>query len=66
MIKIANFSSNLAVILVFFLMTSATVYLFLQRKKGAMTLQQVQSIIYANIQDICELALVKKNFKSVV
>lgn len=37
----ANFSSTLAVILVLVLMTAATTYLFLQRKKGTMTLQKV-------------------------
>lgn len=62
----ANFSSTLAVILVLVLMTTATTYLFLQRKKGTMTLQQAQIIIYAEIQNICELALVKKTFKSTV
>lgn len=68
----ANFGSTLAVMLILVIMTAIAVYLFLQHKKGnnapanTMSLQQLQTIVYDEIQDICELALVKKEFTSVV
>ena len=66
----ANFGSTLAVMLVISLMAAALVYLLLQRKQdknssnNTMNMQQIQTIVYDEICDICELALVKKKFTS--
>lgn len=62
----ANFESTLAVMLVFAVMTAVAVYLFMKRKQDIMTLKQAKIIIYADVQDICEVALVKKTFNSIV
>ena len=49
--------------------TCAAIYFFMKHRKikeEQMTFEQLQSIIYEEVQDVCELALVRENFKSVV
>lgn len=71
------FGSTLAITLVLVGMTGATVYLFMQRKKtdlesksaddsARMTFLQAQRLIYEEVRDVCEMALVRKNFTSTI
>lgn len=71
----ASFGATLAGCLVLIGTTSAAVYFFMKRRKTdlepqqnnnseQMTFLQMQRLIYAEIRDICEIALVKENFSS--
>lgn len=65
----SNFGSTLAVMLVIVAVTCAAAYFFVKHRKvkeQQMSFEQLQSVIYEEIQDVCELALVRKNFSSVV
>ena len=49
--------------------TCAAIYFFMKHRKvkqQQMSFEQLQSVIYEEIQDVCELALVRENFSSVV
>ena len=65
----SNFGSTLAVMLVVVALTCAVIYFFMKHRKlkeEQMAFEQVQSIIYEEVRDVCELALVRKNFTSTV
>ena len=65
----ATFGATLAGCLALVGTTGAAVYFFLRRRKTdseQMNFEQLQSVIYEDIRDVCELALVRENFKSVV
>jgi len=65
----ATFGATLAGCLVLIGTTGAAIYFFLKRQKNRseqMNFEQLQSVIYEDIRDVCELALVRENFKSVV
>lgn len=64
-----SFGSTLAVLLVFAAVICVAIYFFVKHRKlkeDQMTYEQLQSIVYEEIKDVCELALVRENFKSVV
>lgn len=64
-----SFGSTLAILLVFAAVICTAIFFFMKHRKlkeQQMTYEQLQSIIYEEIQDVCELALVRENFKSVV
>lgn len=64
-----SFGSTLAVLLVFAAAICVAIYFFMKHRKlkeNQMTYEQLQSIVYEEIKDVCELALVRENFKSVV
>ena len=64
-----SFGSTLAVMLVVVAATCAAIYFFMKHRKikeEQMTFEQLQSIVYEEVQDVCELALVRKNFSSVI
>jgi len=65
----ATFGATLAGCLVLIGTTGTAVYFFLKRRKTdseQVNFEQLQSVIYEEIRDVCELALVRENFKSVV
>ena len=65
----SNFGSTLAAMLVVIVLTCVAIYFFTKHRKlkeQQMTFEQVQSIIYEEVHDVCELALVRKNFTSIV
>ena len=75
----ATFGAMLAGCLVLIGTTGAAVYFFLKRRKTdsepqqnnsnsseQMTFLQMQRLIYTELRDICEIALVRKNFTSVI
>ena len=63
-VQSSNFGSTLAVLLVVILLTGLAILYFMKHRKikeEQMTFEQVQSIIYEEVRDVCELALVRKN-----
>ena len=65
----SNFGSTLAAMLVVIVLTCAAIFFFMKHRKikeEQMSFEQLQSIIYEEVQDVCELALVRENFKSTV
>ncbi|MBR1647328.1 MAG: DUF4230 domain-containing protein [Selenomonadaceae bacterium] len=65
----SNFGSTLASLLVVIVLTCAAIFFFMKHRKikeEQMTFEQLQSIIYEEVQDVYELALVRENFKSTV
>ncbi len=60
-----SFGSTLAILLVFAAVICAAIYFFMKHRKlkeEQMTFEQLQSIVYEEIQDVCELALVREKF----
>ena len=72
----STFGSTLAALLVVIALTCVAIYFFGKHRKAKeqqriqeeqrMSFEQLQSIVYEEVQDVCELALVRKNFSSVV
>ena len=72
----SNFGSTLAAMIVVVAVTLAAAYFFNKHRKAKeqqriqeeqrMSFEQLQSIIYEEIQDVCELALVREKFTSTV
>ena len=65
----ATFGATMAGCLALVGVTGAAVYMFTQWRKSVserMTFEQLQSIVYEEVRDVCELALVRKEFKSVI
>ena len=60
----AMFGANLAGCLVLVGTTSAAIYFFLKRNSKQSDFEQVQSIIYEEVKNVCELTLIRKNFNS--
>lgn len=68
-VQSSNFGSTLAALLVVIVLTCIAIFFFMKHRKikeEQMTFEQVQSIIYEEVRDVCELALVRKNFTSTV
>ena len=72
----STFGSTIAAMLVVVALTCVAIYFFMKHRKvkeqqriqeeQRMSFEQLQSIVYEEVQDVCELALVRKNFSSVV
>lgn len=65
----STFGSTLAVMLVVVAVTCAAIYFFAKHRKikeRQMSFEQLQSVIYEEVRDVCEIALVRQNFSSVV
>ena len=72
----STFGSTFAALLVVVALTLAAAYFFNKHRKAKeqqriqeeqrMSFEQLQSIIYEEIQDVCEVALVRENFNSSV
>lgn len=63
----ATFGATLAGCLVLVGTTGAAVYFFMRRQRNeSEQFRQLQNIIYAEIRDVCEIALVRENFTSSV
>lgn len=63
----STFGSTLAAMLVVVAVTCAAIFFFMKHrklKKQQMTFEQLQSVIYEEVRDVCELALIRKNFSS--
>ena len=60
---VTAFGSTLAIMLVVVGLTGAAIYFFMQRKSKP-DFGQLQSVFYEEIKDVCEMALVRKNFTS--
>lgn len=60
----ATFGATLAGCLVLVGTTSAAIYFFLKRNSKQSDFKQVQSIIYEEVKNVCELTLIRKNFNS--
>lgn len=60
----ATFGAALAGCLVLVGTTSAAIYFFLKRNSKQTDFGQLQSIVYEEVKDVCELTLVRKNFNS--
>lgn len=72
----SSFGSTLAAMLVVVALTCVAIFFFMKHRKAKeqqriqeeqrMSFEQLQSIIYEEIQDVCELTLVRENFTSTV
>ena len=63
----ATFGATLAGCFALIATTGAAVYFFTRRRRDdSERFRQLQNIIYAEMQDVCELALVRENFTSSV
>lgn len=60
----AMFGATLAGCLVLVGTTSAAIYFFLKHNSKQSDFERVQSIVYEEIKNVCELTLVRKNFNS--
>ena len=68
-VQSSNFGSTLAILLVVVALTCAAIYFFVKHRKlkeQQMAFEQVQSIIYKEVRNVFELALVRENFTSTV